>query len=659
MRSARFRKPACIAAAVLLALVSGAGLLPPVRQALVHFMEARYMHRALNMNYWTQQLFALSFIVFALDLLCCLAFATGRGRSLCRELAGELRSRARSLYAERKAVLILFCLYAFGMLTVFRANYYYGAADDLYRAISGARAWRNFYRYISHFLSIFVHTSPKLFDIAPFTQLLALLVMALSAVLLIRLFVQRDAPGTAPAAGTEAAPGSGAAPAPAVDSSTVPAAGTAPAAAQAARPLSPFVYLAAIPVCLFPYFLENLSYRYDAPYMALSVFFCILPFLFTDRLRIFAPVSLVSLFLMCLSYQAASGVYIVVCAFCVFRMWCRKECSLRRLLLFILTAVAAYALSLLIFFAIFNVQPTGESYVDKNFFISAFPRNAKAYLAQIWDDFGWSALKIAFLFLLFFFVLLSCRNSRQKRLATLFVSLLLIAFSTLFSYGAFLVMGRPLLEPRSMFPFGIMLSLMTLSVAGWTGPAATPGTAAAQGENGPAAETPATGTAAPREATRGKPRGCLPACGRAVIVILAYSMIVYAFAFGNAQASQKKYTDFRMTLLLEDLSRIVPEDQNDIHIHLLSDIDHTRIVRNLATTYPLTTRMIEKLGGHAVIFHLQDLGFGIQAETDKYTPWDLEFPSYPLQLNTRYHTIYAKDNVYYVYFKNPPVTLRE
>lgn len=641
MRSARFWKPACIAAAVLLALVSGAGLLPPVRQALVHFMEARYLHRALNMNYWTQQLFALSFIVLALDLLCCLAFATGRGRSLCRELAGELRSRARSLYAERKAVLVLFCLYAFGMLTVFRANYYYGAADDLYRAISGARAWRNFYRYISHFLSIFVHTSPKLFDIAPFTQLLALLVMALSAVLLIRLFVERDVPGTAPAAGT----------------------------AQAARPLSPFVYLAAIPVCLFPYFLENLSYRYDAPYMSLSVFFCILPFLFTDRLHIFAPVSLVSLFLMCLSYQAASGVYIVVCAFCVFRMWCRKECSLRRLLLFILTAVAAYALSLLIFFAIFNVQPTGESYVDKNFFISAFPRNAKAYLVQIWDDFGWSALKIAFLFLLFFFVLLSCRNSRQKRLATLFVSLLLIAFSTLFSYGAFLVMGRPLLEPRSMFPFGIMLSLMTLSVAGWTGPAATPGTAAAAGESGtagktpiaetPAAETPAAGPAAGPEAPRGKPRGWLPACGRAVIVILAYSMIVYAFAFGNAQASQKKYTDFRMTLLLEDLSRIVPEDQNDIHIHLLSDIDHTRIVRNLATTYPLTTRMIEKLGGHAVIFHLQDLGFGIQAETDKYTPWDLEFPSYPLQLNTRYHTIYAKDNVYYVYFKNPPITLRE
>ncbi len=598
MRSARFWKPFCIAAAVLLALVSGAGLLPPVRQALVHFMEDRYMHRALNMNYWTQQLFALSFIVFALDLLLYLAASTVRGKSLCREFWRELKGHARALYADRKAVLILFALYAFGMLTIFRANYYYGGADDLYRAMSGARAWRNFYRYVSHFLSVFVHTSPKLFDIAPFTQLLAILIMAVSALLLIRLFVPRDSAGTA----------------------------TAPAA----RPLSPFVYLAAIPVCLFPYFLENLSYRYDAPYMALSVFFCIVPFLFSGKLRSFAVMSVICLFLMCLSYQAASGVYIVVCAFCVFRMWSQQECRPRQLLLFILTAVVCYALTLAVFFALFNVQPVGESYVDKNAYAGAFPANAKAYLCQIWNDFGWSPIKIASLLLMVCFVLLACRNSRQKRLATLFVSLLLIAFSSLFSYGAFLVMGRPLLEPRSMFPFGMVVSLTALCIAGWTG----------------------------REAASGGKRKLSVFC-RLVIGVLAYSTLVYAFAYGNAQNSQKKYTEFRMTLLLEDLSRIVPEDQNDIHLHFMSDIDDTLIVQNLCRTYPLTKRMLERLGGHAVIFYLQDFGFGVQARTDKYSPWDPEWESYPLAAETCYHYIRSRDNVYYVYFKTPAVTLRE
>ena len=193
-------------------------------------------------------------------------------------------------------------------------------------------------------------------------------------------------------------------------------------------------------------------------------------------------------------------------------------------------------------------------------------------------------------------------------------------------------MGRPLLEPRSMFPFGIMLSLMMLCVAGWTG----------------------------NEAADGKTvRGLLPVCGRTTIAILAYSMLVYAFALGNAQASQQKYTDFRMTLLLEDLSRIVPEEQNDIHIHLLSDIDHTPIVKNLARTYPLTTRMIEKLGGHAVVFHLQNYGFGMQAETDRYSAWDTSLDDYQLRADTRYHSIYARNNVYYILFKNPPITLRE
>ncbi len=585
---------------LLVALFSGAGLVPAVRQAFVHIIEDRYMHRSLNMDYWSQQLFALACIVFILNLLLYLIIATGRGRMLFRGLWLELKGQVRALAADRKSLLILFVLYCFGMLTVFRANYYYGGADDLYRALSGSRGWRNFYRYISQFLSVFIHTSPKIFDIAPFTQLLALLVMAASALMLIRLFV----PCRSAAADDTSLDGR----------------------AGGKASFSPIVYLAAVPVSLFPYFLENLSYRYDAPYMALSVFFCIVPFLFSAKISSFAIMSVLCLFLMCLSYQAASGVYIVVCAFLVFRMWSRKEKTVKELFIFILTAIVCYALTLVIFFALFNVQPTGESYVDKNVYAAAFPRNAKAYLLQIWDDFGWSPIKIISLLLMLLFLLLSCRNSSQKCVPTLLVGLLLLAFSTLFSYGAFLVMGRPLFEPRSMFPFGIVVGITALCVAGWL------------------------------SQSRG---GLLSGFGRICVFALAYSMVVYAFAYGNAQNSQRKYTDFRMTLLLEDLSRIVPEDQDDIHIHILSDIDDTLIVKNLTRTYPLTKRMLERLGGHAVIFYLQDFGFGVQAKTDKYSEWNPDCLDYPLLADTRYHSIRAKGNVYYVYFKTPDITLRE
>ncbi len=639
-------------ATLIVALCSGTGLVPAVRQGLVHFMETRYMHRALNMTYWSQQLFALAFLVFALNLLAYLAIATKRGRTMCRELWQELRGQARSLYADRRPVLVLLAIYTFGMLSIFRSNYYYGGADDLYRAMSGARAWRNFYRYISHFLSVFVHTSPKIMDIAPLTQLLALLVMAVSTVMLIRLFATRQG-SAGPASNAGGTSGN------AVDESGLD--GTL----RPVGPLSPLVYLAAIPVGLFPYFLENLSYRYDAPYMALSVFFCIVPFLFSGKLRSFALMSVPCLFLMCLSYQAASGIYIVVCAFCVFRMWTQKEKNARELTAFIATAIICYALTLAVFFALFNVQPTDESYVDKNAYAGAFPSNARAYLMQIWGDFGWSSMKIAALLLLIIFVVLACRTSRRKGLPTLCVALLLLAFSAVFSYGAFLVMGRPLFEPRSMFPFGMVLSLPALCVAGWlarnrgTKPQAAE-TKGANPDTVPAASEPQAADRIP-SAERGPEAitGPLAVAGRAAILVLAYSSLVFAFAYGNAQASQKKYTEFRTTLLLEDLSRIVPADQDDIHIHILSDIDTTLIVKNLARTYPLTTRMLEKLGGHAVIFYLQDLGFGLQAETDKFSDWDEGFSRYPLLVDTRYHSIYADGNVYYILFKEPGLTLRE
>ena len=61
----------------------------------------------------------------------------------------------------------------------------------------------------------------------------------------------------------------------------------------------------------------------------------------------------------------------------------------------------------------------------------------------------------------------------------------------------------------------------------------------------------------------------------------------------------------------------------------------------------------------AVVFHLQNYGFGMQAETDRYSAWDTSLDGYQLRADTRYHSIYARNNVYYILFKNPPITLRE
>ena len=69
--------------------------------------------------------------------------------------------------------------------------------------------------------------------------------------------------------------------------------------------------ISVLPVGLSPFFLANFSYRYDSPYMAFSLLVCVIPFLFKEENKHFIISSVISLFFMCISYQASSGIYIV------------------------------------------------------------------------------------------------------------------------------------------------------------------------------------------------------------------------------------------------------------------------------------------------------------------------------------------------------------
>lgn len=70
--------------------------------------------------------------------------------------------------------------------------------------------------------------------------------------------------------------------------------------------------LASTFIGLNPWFLECILFRFDNPYMVLSVLFSVLPFLFFDRRGLFSVVSIFSVFMMCNTYQSSSGIYIVM-----------------------------------------------------------------------------------------------------------------------------------------------------------------------------------------------------------------------------------------------------------------------------------------------------------------------------------------------------------
>ena len=127
----------------------------------------------------------------------------------------------------KKTIIIIFFIYAFSLTSIIRANFNY--IDDLGRIIEGKGAWEFFSRYTSNFLASIIHAGQFLTDISPLPQLIACFFLAIASGILIYTFSKKDK-------------------------------------------FSFWNIIAVIPLGLSPYFLECLSYKFDAPYMALSIY---------------------------------------------------------------------------------------------------------------------------------------------------------------------------------------------------------------------------------------------------------------------------------------------------------------------------------------------------------------------------------------------------
>jgi len=212
-------------------------LFPQGRRLFIELM-ARMSHKGPEHFYqvWFKQLanYAMGCIFLIVFLSYCLL--TTKGKTLEREVKSEIRDCLAAIKWRSfiKPVLLMFGIYLLGIISIIRANFYF--MDDVGRSVDAFRGWIAMSRYVAEFLSVFIHADARLTDISPLPQLLAVFILAISSVLLV--YVLND--------------------------SKITIAGL----------------LASIPVGLSPYMLECLSYKFDAPYMALSVLASIVPFLF-------------------------------------------------------------------------------------------------------------------------------------------------------------------------------------------------------------------------------------------------------------------------------------------------------------------------------------------------------------------------------------------
>ncbi len=342
------------------------------------------------------------------------------------------------------------------------------------RAAAGYKGWDDFSRYLSNFLSTFIHAGDYLCDISPLPQLIAAFFMAVSGIALIRILTRNSKIRGG--------------------------------------------ILAAVPLMLTPYFLECISYKFDSPYMALSVFAMIVPMLLLGQNRIVLSAAVFAgTLVMCTTYQAASGILPMVAVAGCFMEWMRGGNTKKQLADLACSAVS-YLVGILFFQKV--LMKSVDGYVSNSVPpLSELPghmiESLLTYYRLVKSDFKteWIVL-IAFLVLCF--IVLAVLNTEKNKAVTFICAIAVAGFCCAAAFGLYIALGNPLTAPRAMYGFCALVAIFAIAACSmkWSLP--------------------------PKLAT----------------FTLCWMFIVFAFTYGNALSVQEKWTDYRISLVTQDVSEM-------------------------------------------------------------------------------------------------------
>jgi len=548
-------------------------LLPEIRYFIISNAEY-FLKKSLFRDFWF--LFLRNAAITGLFIVAVGSFAlmTKTGKALCIECGNAWKQEFRSLIHKRYLIwfLVPAAIYLLGISTIIRANFSYN--DDLDRALKGYRGWAVWGRYLADSISAIIHMNLHLTDISPLPQIIAVLILAVSTLVFIKIL--------SPEKITIAA------------------------------------LIAAIPIGLSPYFMENFSFKFDAPYMALSVFFSIIPFLFFRKTAVFCITSFFCLIAMCMSYQAASGIYIVMVLIISCRLWIIGETPAKNILVFITASIASYLAALLFFKTVLYVSMSGSSelttVLSLNHLFSGVVSNSITYAGVIFGDFKGNLLVILIPFSILLFIAANVFSSKQNRFLTFFVLLIGVPVMFILSYGAYLALITPLWLPRAFIGFGIFIAaILTYS------------------------------------ATLPTINKTLKFCSIAAALLISYNFLVIDLSYGNALAEQKQYQNFRTTLLIADINNSMDNSLVEPVIRIENSIGYSPVIDNISKICPLVKRLVYiALNGGNEWGHLP-LYYYRYKHTADYTSMDTTV--FPVIIDNSYHTIRGDGKYFFVTLK--------
>lgn len=420
------------------------------------------------------------------------------------------------LKSNKLLLLTNFIIYQFGVLAIGIINYPY--IDDIARQIEGKTDFaRSYSRWGSEIGSWFIQGSRHLTDMGLTTHIITGSILSVASIIVVYCLCDKK--------------------------------------------ITLLPIITSTLIGLNPWFLQCLSFRFDSPYMALSILFSVIPFLWWHKNKYnFFGISILSLFMMCNTYQSSSGIYIVmVLALSLKDLLAAKDFKL--ISNKILLAAISYILAMLAYVleTSFNPELASRGNTVAIAKMQDFPEtivmNSKMYLSKIAEQSNslWILLCLI-LFVLFIFS--SIMSSKISKLKSTLLVFLYLFFASILSYGVFLIFTEELAasHPRYAYGFSVFVVITLILLLNNRSPVFI------------------------RRTTQ------------IFICLFCYYMLSFPFVYAATLNYQKEAFERQSIILATDLKDLVIDDSTTVHANTL--FKNSPIYYNTSRNYPILENLV-------------------------------------------------------------------
>lgn len=314
--------------------------------------------------------------------------------------------------------------------------------------------------------------------------------------------------------------------------------------------------VASLPLGLSPFFLENMSYKFDSFFMALALISPIFAFLFLKRKLTFFIISIISILISLNTYQAANSVYIMMAIFIAF-IHILEGKNYKEILKEIAILLLAFILSMLIYkiFILTHFKVEGDGVSDKAVKnLAEILVNLKVVLTKYYNVFAYTVFIPIFILGIISFLFVSVEKSKVNNFLAIFISIIFMVLGILLSYGGYLILEKQMFSLRTFYGIGIFISLFFIFLLKTD-------------------------------------KKAYKFIAKTLSFILAYILIAQSTAWSNALKEQTQYAKPKVAKAVQDLKNLAPKDEKYkfgvIQNKFISTPTFSPSAINLASVFPV------------------------------------------------------------------------